>query len=227
MLEQPPLRSEPTLAVPWGPGRVGLALLTLLFFWGLGGVLVLVLSVGLDSSAFRFMAIALVAEGSFLLLAWWFGPRFRSASLSLLGFRRSRGNLVGWAVVALLASLFFNVIYALLVPDQLLPPPLPEEVRAAETLVPAILAIVFLAPLAEEAFFRGFVYPGLARRWGVWGGAAGSSLIFAASHGSVGLLVPAFVSGIVLVWVNRRTGSLWPGILAHAVQNAIAMAVPV
>ncbi len=226
MLEQPPQRAELMPAVPWGPGRVGLALLALLFLWGVGGGLVVAFSGGLDSSALHFVAIALLAEGSFLLVAWWFGPGFRTVSLSLLGFRRGRGNLVGWAVVALLASLSLNVLYALLAPDRLLPPPLPAEVRAAETLVPAILAIVLLAPLAEEAFFRGFAYPGLAKRWGVWGGAAGSSVIFASSHGSVGLLVPAFMSGMVLVWVYGRTGSLWPGILAHAAQNGIAMAVP-
>ena len=225
MLEQAPLKSDLRPAVPWGPRQVALAFLSLLVLWGLAGALVLGLSLDIASIVLQFAALALLAEGSFLLLAWLFGPGITRSSAALLGFRRSRSNVVGWALLALFASIFLTVLYSLLAPDQLLPPPLPEEVLSGEALVPAVLGIVLLAPVAEEAFFRGFVYPGLARRWGVGAGAIASSLLFAASHGTLGLLVPAFMSGMVLVWVYRRTGSLWPGVLAHAAQNGIAVAV--
>ena len=84
-----------------------------------------------------------------------------------------------------------------------------------------------MGPLAEETFFRGFVLNGLSRRWGFRAGAIGSALLFAASHGLTGLFIPVFMSGLVLAWVYRRTGSLWPAVLAHGSQNAIALAVAV
>ena len=225
MLEQSQIRSSAWPLVPWGPRQVGLAFLSLLALWGLGGALILGLSLDLNSTVVRFTALALLAEGSFLLLAWWYGPRTVRASMSLLGFQRSQRTVVGWAVAALFASIFLTALYSLIVPENLLPPSLPENVNSGRALVPAVISIVLLAPVAEEAFFRGFVYPGLARRWGLGAGAIASSVLFAVSHGSLGLLVPAFMSGIVLLWVYRRTGSLWPGILAHAAQNAIAVAV--
>jgi membrane protease YdiL (CAAX protease family) len=218
MLEQSQIRSSDWPLVPWGPRQVALAFLSLLALWGLGVALTLGLSLDLA-------ALVLLAEGSLLLLAWWYGPKTVRASTSLLGFRRSQRTVVGWALAALFASIFLTALYSFLVPEDLLPPSLPEDLISGRALVPAVIGIVLLAPVAEEAFFRGFVYPGLARRWGLGAGAIASSVLFAVSHVSLGLLVPAFMSGMVLLWVYRRTGSLWPGILAHAAQNGIAVAV--
>ncbi|MED5568055.1 MAG: CPBP family intramembrane glutamic endopeptidase, partial [Chloroflexota bacterium] len=40
---------------------------------------------------------------------------------------------------------------------------------------------------------------------------------------SIGVLVPIFVTGMLLAWLYHRTGSLWPGIAAHAGLNALAV----
>ncbi len=227
--QQPHLQSDVILAVPWGPRQVGLALLGLLVLWGIGSALLGILPIDSDTSAYWPLAVAGILEGGFLLLAWWLGPGRRRAPMALLGFRQTRGSLLGWALAVLLLSLLLTSIYVLLVesigPDRLLPPGLPDELRLQEVPVFAFLVVALWGPLTEEPFFRGFVFPGLASRWGIPAGAIGSSLLFAAIHGASGLLVPAFISGLLLVWVYRRTGSLWPGVLAHSAQNAIALAV--
>ena len=76
-------------------------------------------------------------------------------------------------------------------------------------------------------FFRGFLLPVFVGRWGFMWGAGFVSLVFGMSHGALGLLVPAFVTGMLLAWLYRRTGSLWNCCLAHGAQNALAFAVVV
>ena len=49
--------------------------------------------------------------------------------------------------------------------------------------------------------------------------------IFHISQGSPGVLVPIFVTGLLLAWLYYRTGSLWASVMAHAGQNAVALAV--
>lgn len=79
-----------------------------------------------------------------------------------------------------------------------------------------------VAPLGEEAFFRGYVYTALRERKGVAVATGGSALIFALLH-----LAPAtaacviFLMGIALASVYQRTGSLWVSILMHSVNNLL------
>jgi membrane protease YdiL (CAAX protease family) len=50
-----------------------------------------------------------------------------------------------------------------------------------------------------------------------------SALIFSASHVSVGVLVPIFITSVLLAWLYQQTGSLWTSVIAHAGQNAAAL----
>ncbi len=84
-------------------------------------------------------------------------------------------------------------------------------------------ALALWTPITEEIFFRGFVFAGLAPRLGVPRAIVVSALVFSAFHLSLGVLVPIFITGVLLAWLYHRTGSLWPGIAAHAGQNALAV----
>jgi membrane protease YdiL (CAAX protease family) len=85
------------------------------------------------------------------------------------------------------------------------------------------LALVVTAPLAEELFFRGFIFAGLIRYAGVFWAMALSGLIFAAFHvtsgDTVGLLLPFTLVGMLFAWLYYRTGSLWTNIGAHLLFN--------
>lgn len=87
-------------------------------------------------------------------------------------------------------------------------------------------ATLIMAPLAEELFFRGFIFAGLIRPLGLYGAMAASGLLFGMFHvvdaESAGL-VPAFaVVGAIFAWVYWRTGSLWPSIGAHVLFNSVS-----
>ena len=83
------------------------------------------------------------------------------------------------------------------------------------------------APFGEELFFRrilqGWLEKTMPTSNGMW--AIGlASLAFAAAHAGQGLAyVPLFPLGFVLGWLARRTGSIIPSILLHALFNAVSV----
>lgn len=86
-----------------------------------------------------------------------------------------------------------------------------------------LFSVSVLAPVAEEIFFRGFMYGGLRARLGVMGAMLTSTLFFTALHFSLDAFIPIFVLGLFLAWLYEKTGSLYPGILMHATNNGIAI----
>lgn len=81
-------------------------------------------------------------------------------------------------------------------------------------------AVVVVAPVVEEWFYRGLVLPTLARRFGVIGGAIGSAVVFALVHREAILLPGLFVLALALAWLTIRTGRIGPAIVAHMAFNA-------
>lgn len=86
-----------------------------------------------------------------------------------------------------------------------------------------VLGVVVLAPLAEEALFRGILFGTLSHRWGYAAGTLSSALVFGLAHLDLSLLVPLALTGLVFNELYRRTHSLWPSTVAHATLNAIAV----
>ena len=78
---------------------------------------------------------------------------------------------------------------------------------------------VIMAPLVEEPIFRGYLYPVMKRWLGVWPSLLITSLVFAAGHGNVALMLPLFVLGILLVLSYEFTGSILMPIAIHACFN--------
>lgn len=90
------------------------------------------------------------------------------------------------------------------------------------------MLLAFVAPLAEELLFRGFMFGVLAERIGPWWGALGAGSVFGLVHvaGSpVTTVVVLAILGVVLCLLFWRTGSLLPCIALHAANNAIAFGV--
>jgi len=80
-------------------------------------------------------------------------------------------------------------------------------------------------PFLEELAFRGLLYTALRQRLGVAPAALAGSAVFAGLHFYTlpGFLM-TFWSGLVWSLVYERSGSLWPGIAAHAAYNALFVA---
>lgn len=97
---------------------------------------------------------------------------------------------------------------------------------AAATVAGMALFAVVVAPIVEEVFFRGFVFPSLRAKIGVGWGAIGTGVLFGVVHafGSpIGFLLPLALLGTILCLVYWRTGSLYPCIALHAINNCFAL----
>jgi membrane protease YdiL (CAAX protease family) len=85
-----------------------------------------------------------------------------------------------------------------------------------------VATVVIAAPLGEELFFRGYLFPALRKSWGVLAAMLISGALFSLVHfewvGFLGLME----IGILLAALRLWSGSLWAAILGHAVNNAIA-----
>jgi uncharacterized protein len=108
---------------------------------------------------------------------------------------------------------------------------LPQHVPMEDFLsTPAMAALtgifaVSLGPLMEELFFRGFLYPVLARRLGLTSAVLITSAAFGIIHGAQlafawGLVLIIFVVGLVLTIVRARTGSVAASFVVHVAYNS-------
>ena len=144
-------------------------------------------------------------------------------------------SAVGWAVLGI--AIFYGLVAAY---TQILHPDAEQTVAqdlGAEQgtfgMIAAGFMVVCAAPVAEEFFFRGFFYRALRSRYSILVAAAIDGLLFGVIHydfsGADALLVvpPLALLAFIFCLIYERTGSLYPTIALHAVNNAIAFGVTV
>lgn len=86
----------------------------------------------------------------------------------------------------------------------------------------SILEYVIFAPIFEELAFRGLLFAMLRRRFEFFPAAVMSTSLFALAHGySLIGFISVFWSGFLWAWIYERTGSLIPGMVAHAMNNLL------
>jgi uncharacterized protein len=155
------------------------------------------------------------------------------------GFRRV-GVLRAVGAVIAAAVVYFGVtdVYASLLSlhgTDKLPAPLGTATSPA-AMVGIALFVCVIAPIVEEFFFRGFIF-GVLRRMrivvgrrdlGTWVAAVITGILFGLAHTSSALsqdLIPLGFLGFVLCVIRWRTGSLYPCMALHSLNNALALGI--
>lgn len=97
-----------------------------------------------------------------------------------------------------------------------------DEVLTPIDYIATFITLVVIAPLFEELLFRGFVFRGVAQRFGFWPSAIVVSGLFGLAHGQFNVGIDTFILGIGASWLVWRSNSLVPAILLHGLKNAVA-----
>lgn len=109
--------------------------------------------------------------------------------------------------------------------------PLPPELEALFNQLaegPAwvsLFTLAVVAPLTEEALFRGLIQRGFASRYGGAAAVVMASALFALFHLNVWQALAAFVAGLYLGWIFAVTGAMAAPMAAHAVFNGLPVAL--
>jgi len=98
-----------------------------------------------------------------------------------------------------------------------------DVARTPALFVASLTVMALLAPLVEEAVFRGLLYGWLAGRWGTTIAWLISSILFAAAHVEPAHIILVLPLGLWFGWLRQRTDSLWPSLVAHMVNNGLAV----
>ena len=180
------------------------------------------------------MVLTLVLQGVLVGLAGGLSMIKYGLSWRALGFRPFTSDLYWAAGAVAIGGHALVISYAAIVTaagaDALAPQQGLKELFESRAVLPLVgVVTVLTAPLAEEIFFRGFVFAGLVRRLGAVWAAVASGLLFAAFHVSnadtAGLVIPFAAIGVALAGLYYYTGSLWSSIGAHFLFNLISFAI--
>jgi membrane protease YdiL (CAAX protease family) len=167
--------------------------------------------------AFVLVALFFAQLGGRAVAAWQFGLRPTSV-----------GRALRLALLGAVCFVVFLLVWAALVStgkEKLL-----ETLGTRESTLLLLLSAALtcvMAPICEEFLFRGFIFTALRSWRGVWPAALITGVLFGGVHvGSAPAadLVPLGVLGFVLCLVYYYTGSLYPCIALHSVNNSIAFA---
>jgi membrane protease YdiL (CAAX protease family) len=95
--------------------------------------------------------------------------------------------------------------------------------------LPGFLAVLaaggVLAPIAEELYFRGFVFRTYLQVRGPLVAYGATSALFATLHLNLPALLPILVLSLILCLAYQRTGSIIPSIVGHALNNSAAFCI--
>ncbi|MEO7667231.1 MAG: CPBP family intramembrane glutamic endopeptidase [Dehalococcoidia bacterium] len=162
--------------------------------------------------------------------AYWFSVRKYRLDLGALGWKRPvRGGVlltIGIVFAAFAITMSWGILLQALgiEPDTDLPEQTYEDIRP---IIALVILSIFLAPIAEETFFRGFVFGAIRPRWGFLLAALASGALFSVAHfGNPCYLVvlPSIVGiGVLFSWGYYWSGSLYPSIVAHLVFNSVSV----
>jgi uncharacterized protein len=219
-------------AIPWGwwdiARVVGLLLVSLLsMFFAL--VVQVIFRGRATDPVIESETINLAFYISWLLAIYWCSVRRYGITWAALGLRR----VAWWWVIAIPVCLvgmqiMIGAVQAGIdaIRGQPLVNPQIQMMTHGQTLIPIHLVLLLLsstvgAPIVEELFYRGMLYPLMRRATGPWIAVVLNASVFALAHGIPVLFPMLFVMGVVFALVRERTNSLLPGIGIHALQNTL------
>jgi len=145
-----------------------------------------------------------------------------------LGINRPRPGTLGrygimGGIILILMVFVMGYVLKYLQPE--IQPQYYEEMLRSVSRVPDFFAILIagsvLAPLSEEIFYRGMIYPVFRKHMGPVWGAILAGLVFGLAHWDLWRTIPLAIGGAGLCYIYEKSGSIWVSVLAHGVWNGL------
>lgn len=83
--------------------------------------------------------------------------------------------------------------------------------------------VAVVPAFCEEVLFRGYLMRALERSWGILVAVVVSGFLFGMFHLQLPNLLPLATIGIALALMTWLSGSIWPAVLAHFINNGAAV----
>lgn len=176
------------------------------------------------------VTIQLLLSALQLALVWWIAGRggrdrvralcLQWAPIGIMGWMRAIGIVLGIKIAATMLIANFTTVN----PREELSPFI--ALTRDNILWLGFVVAALMAAVNEELIFRSILSRTLERTaLGFWGGAALTSAAFALMHVQYGFggQFVVFALGMAFSWLRAESGSVWPGIGTHALNNAIAL----
>ncbi len=90
-----------------------------------------------------------------------------------------------------------------------------------------LLNIALIPAICEEVLFRGYVLRAFEKSWGIITAIVVSGILFGLFHIQLGNILPLATLGMILAVMTWLSGSLWPAIAAHFINNGAAVLIGV
>lgn len=178
------------------------------------------------------MISLLLQDGCFIILPLLLVCVLYKQPPEALGFRRFPvGQVFRLAIPSGIAFYLINVAVAVLI-NLFFPGRIDQSQTAIALLSMAgnqfelIMLLVFfttLVPVAEEIYFRAFIYPPLRQAMGRRVAIAFSAAMFALIHVNFWTFLPLFAGGLGFAWLYDRYRNIWFNIIAHMTWNIIVL----
>lgn len=88
-----------------------------------------------------------------------------------------------------------------------------------------LLNIALVPAFCEEILFRGYILRAFEKSWGPILAVIVSGLIFGMFHIQLGNILPLATLGVVLGLMTWLSGTIWPAVVAHFINNGAAVLV--
>lgn len=88
-----------------------------------------------------------------------------------------------------------------------------------------LLNIALIPAICEEVLFRGYILRAFEKSWGPVVAVLISGLVFGMFHIQLGNIFPLATLGVILALMTWLSGTLWPAVVAHFINNGAAVLV--
>jgi membrane protease YdiL (CAAX protease family) len=222
--ERPPWRA-------WtGPAALILAVVIALVLGSVVYVIAAIATGHARGSAGANIVATILGDLAFVGAALFFAQLAARPTPAQFGLRPTRLlPAIGWMALGYPVFLLFAAQWLRILDVSSKDHTLDDLGRSTAALAAAAILVSVIAPIAEELLFRGYIFTALRGWAGVWGSAAITGILFGAIHVDpdrpAAFLLPLAVFGFILCLLYWKTGSLYPCIALHSINNAVAFGV--